>query len=115
MAGYRVTGVKSRLRVTETTAESLAGADANFDQFGEWAGGGVGQWDYTLNLPEARVLHASDDKAHTFGGYVRYTADHRPISETHSVGIMTYKDGRWGSSGGIGVVMYHDYTNDLEA
>ena len=114
MGGYKVAGVRSRLRVTEATAESIAAADANFDQFAGWAGGGVGQWDYTLNLPEARVLHASDDKAHTFGGYIRYTADHRPISETHSVGIMTYRDGRWGSSGGIGVVMYHDYTNDLE-
>jgi hypothetical protein len=115
MDGYPVDGVKSRLRVTETTPESVASADANFDQFAEWAGGGVGPWSYTLNLPEARVLHASAEKAHTFGGYVRYTADHRPISETHSLGIMTYKQARWGSAGGIGVVMHHDYTNDLEA
>jgi hypothetical protein len=28
---------------------------------------------------------------------------------------MTYKNGRWGSAGGIGVMMYHDYTNDLPA
>ena len=113
MGGYKVAGVKSRLRITEATAESIAAADADFEQFAGWAGGGVGQWGYTVNLPEARVLHSSDDKAHTFGGYVRYTSDHRPISETHSLGIMTYNDGRWGSSGGIGVVMYHDYTNDL--
>ena len=53
------------------------------------------------------------NKAHTFGGYIRYTADSRPTSETHSLGIMTYKNGRWGSSGGIGVTMYHDWTNDL--
>jgi hypothetical protein len=113
MAGYQVEGVKSRLRVTETTPESIAAMDANFAQFAEWAGGNVGQWDYTINLPEARVLHATVNKAHTFGGYVRYTADHRPTSETHSLGIMTYRNGRWGSSGGIGVMMYHDYTNDL--
>ncbi len=114
MAGYRIQGVKSRLRISETTPEGVAGNDANFAQFAEWAGGGVGQWDYTINLPEARVLHATVDKAHTFGGYVRYTADSRPTSETHSLGIMTYKEGRWGSSGGIGVMMYHDYTNDLK-
>lgn len=113
MAGYRVSGVRSRLRVTETTAESVSRMDANFPQFAEWAGGGVGQWDYTINLPEARVLHATVNKAHTFGGYIRYTADSRPTSETHSLGIMTYKNGRWGSAGGIGVMMYHDYTNDL--
>lgn len=115
MAGYRVQGVKSRLRVTETTPESIAAMDANFPQFAEWAGGGVGQWAYTINLPQARVLHATVDKAHTFGGYIRYTADSRPTSETHSLGIMTYKDGRWGSAGGIGVMMYHDYTNDATA
>jgi hypothetical protein len=113
MAGYRVKGVTSRLRLSDVTPESLEAMDANFPQFAEWAGGGVGQWAYTINLPEAHVLHATVDKAHTFGGYVRYTADHRPTSETHSLGIMTYKDGRWGSAGGIGVMMYHDYTNDL--
>jgi hypothetical protein len=85
--------------------------DANFDQFAEWAGG-VGQWAYTISLPEACVLHATVNKAHTFGGYIRYTADSRPTSETHSLGIMTYRNGRWGSAGGIGVMMYHDYTND---
>jgi hypothetical protein len=73
----------------------------------------VGQWDSTINLPEARVLHATVDEAHTFGGYIRYTTDSRPVSETHGLGIMTYKDGRWASSGGVGVMMYHDYTNDL--
>ncbi len=113
MAGYRTSGVTSRLSVTETTPEDVAKMDANFPQFAEWAGGGVGQWEYTINLPQARVLHATVDKAHTFGGYIRYTADSRPTSETHSLGIMTYKDGRWGSSGGIGVTMYHDWTNDL--
>ncbi len=113
MDGYAVAGVRSRLRVTETTEASLSSAGANFEEFAELAGGGVGRWAYTVNLPEARVLHASPEKAHTFGGYVRYTADHRPISETHSLGIMTYRAGRWGSSGGIGVVMHHDYTNDL--
>jgi len=100
MVGYKIDGVKSRLRVTTATPESIAAADANFDQFAEWAGGGVAQWDYTINLPEARVLHATVDKAHTFGGYVRYTTDSRPVSETHGLGVMTYKDGRWGARAG---------------
>ncbi len=113
MAGYRVDGVKSRLRVSETTAESIAKMDANFPQFAEWAGGGVGQWDYTINLPEARTLHATVDKVHSFGGYIRYTADSRPTSETHAISISSYRGGRWGSCGSIGVMMYHDYTNDL--
>jgi hypothetical protein len=113
MAGYRIAGVRSRLQVGETTPESLARSDAEFDRFADWAGGGVGEWAYTINLPEARVLHATVDKAHSLGGYVRYTADHRVISETRALGITTFRDGRWGSSGGIGVMMYQDRTNDL--
>ena len=42
----------------------------------------------------------------------RYTADHRLTSETHSLAVSTYRDGRWGSAGGAGVMMYHDRTND---
>ena len=87
--------------------------DANFPQFAEWAGGGVGQWDYTINLPAARTLHATVDKVHSFTGYIRYTADSRPTSETHALSISSYRNGRWGSCGSIGVMMYHDYTNDL--
>jgi hypothetical protein len=113
MAGYRIAGVRSRLQVGETTAESLARSDAEFDRFADWAGGGVGDWAYTINLPEARVVHATADKAHSLGGYVRFTADHRVISETRALGITTFRDGRWGSSGGIGVMMYQDRTNDL--
>jgi hypothetical protein len=115
MAEYRVQGVKSRLRVTATTPESIAALDANFPQFASWAGGAVGQWAYTINLPEARVLHATMDKAHSFTGYIRYTADSRPTSETHALNISTYKDNRWGSAGGIGVMMYHDYSNDQQS
>ena len=78
------------------------------------AGGGVGQWDYTVNLPQAKVLHATVDKAHLFGGYVRFTADSQMTSETHSLGITVYRDQKWGTGGGFGVMMYHDFTNDLE-
>jgi len=31
---------------------------------------------------------------------VRYTADHRLTSETRSLAVSTYRDGRWGSAGG---------------
>ena len=114
MAGYKIAGVTSRLGVNEATTESIAAADANFPQFAEWAGGGVGQWDYTVNLPQAKVLHATVDKAHLFGGYVRFTADSQMTSETHSLGITVYRDQKWGTGGGFGVMMYHDFTNDLE-
>jgi hypothetical protein len=113
MAGYPIEGVKSRLRVSAMTPETVKELDANFPQFAEWAGGGVGEWAYTIGWPQGRVLHATIDKAHGFLGYVRYTADHRLISETHSLSVTTYLDGRWGNAGGIGVMMYHDRSNDV--
>lgn len=113
MGGYRVQGVTSRLRVSNATPESVEGLDANFDQFASWAGGGVGEWAYTIAWPEGRVLHATVDKTHALVGYLRYTADHRLISETHSLSVTTYRDGRWGSAGGMGVMMYHDRSNDI--
>lgn len=113
MAGYAVEGVESRLRVSEVTREDLAAADAGFDEFARLAGGGVGQWDYSISHPDARVLHSAPDKVHRLGGYIRYTADSEPISETHSATITTYKDGRWGRAGGFGAMMYRDRTNDL--
>ena len=112
LAGYEVAGVTSRLRVSTLTPETIGTLDANFDQFAEWAGGGVGPWAYTVSWPQGRVLHATVDKTHSFLGYLRYTADHRLTSETHSLAVSTYRDGRWGSAGGVGVMMYHDRTND---
>lgn len=114
MAGYEWRGVKSRLRVSEQTAEEIARADANFDQFAEWAGGGVGQWEYTLNHPAAKVLYASPTKAHEVGGYLRYLADHTLVSETRGLGILSYKDNEWAGSGFMGnMILHHDRTNSL--
>jgi len=59
------------------------------------------------------VLHATVDKAHTFGGYIRYTPRSEFISETHSLGIMTYSDQVWGAAGMLGQCMYRDRTNDV--
>ena len=113
MAGYKIAGVGSRLSVNQLSQADTDVSDANFPQFAEWAGGGVGQWDYTLNLPQAKVLHATVDKVHMFSGYVRFTTDGQMTSETHSLGISAYRDQKWGSAGGFGVMMYHDFTNDL--
>lgn len=112
MGGYVTKGVKSRLRMGEVTAEAIARADANFPEFSEWAGGGVGEWAYTMNLPQARVLHATVNKAHTLGGYIRHLADHTEISETRGLSILVYRNNQWSSAGGMGnVLLQHDRTN----
>ena len=37
-------------------------------------------------------IHATHDKAHILNGYFRYTADGTLISETRSVGMLTFDD-----------------------
>ncbi|HEY1752563.1 MAG TPA: hypothetical protein VGG29_14990 [Caulobacteraceae bacterium] len=114
MAGYVSQGVKSRLRVSEATQEGIDRADANFPEFARWAGGAVGEWDYTMNHPDARVLHASPNKAHTLSGYIRYTKDHVEISETRSLGVSVYRNNQWAPAGGLGnVMLHHDRSNSV--
>ena len=99
--------------VTTTTEESRNRVIAtNLAEFKELAGGSVGEYAYTRDLPVRPVtIHATHDKAHTVGGYLRYTADGTLISETRSVGIRIYKEGHWGSAGGLGQVTHHDRSN----
>ena len=78
------------------------------------AGGGVGHYGYTKDLAESRVLHAGPEKAHAFGGYIRYTPDHVAISETRSLGIMIFdkRQGVWLTGGSFGQSIRRDRTND---
>src|SRR5579871_3976549 len=78
------------------------------------AGGGVGHYGYTKHLPDSRVLHAGPEKAHSIGGYIRYTPDHVFISETRSLGITIFdkREGVWVNGGGLGQSMRRDRTND---
>ena len=111
--GWRTKGVKSRLQVSTVTEASRSRViTTNLAEFIELAGGAVGDYDYTRDRPTRPVtIHATHDKAHTLGGYLRYTADGSLISETRSVGIRIYKNGEWGSAGGLGQVTHHDRSN----
>lgn len=111
MKGWKTSGVKSRLIVSEVSDE-VGEQSTNLKEFVELAGGTVGDYDYTrINPVTPRVIHATHDKAHVLGGYTRFTADSRFISETRSVGIRIRKAGSWGSSGGLGQVTHHDASN----
>jgi hypothetical protein len=111
MKGWKVAGVKSRLVVSEVSA-SVGEQDTNLAEFVELAGGTVGDYDYTrINPGRPLVIHATHDKAHTLGGYSRFTSDSRLISETRSVGIRIRKAGNWGSAGNLGQVTHHDLSN----
>lgn len=130
MSPYNYKGVENRLRVVEpgTTRRtggvngggtdgilgnsSLIGDEETPGLFFSIAGQGVGRWAYSLPLHDARVLHASMNKAHVIGGYVRFTADGHQTCELRSLGIMAYRRGRWGSAGGFGGMVRRDCTND---
>jgi hypothetical protein len=78
------------------------------------AGGGVGHYGYTMHLADSRVLHAGPEKAHSLGGYIRYTKDNVFVSETRSLGITIYDKHEkvWVNGGGLGQSMRRDRTND---
>jgi len=113
MDGWRTKGVKSRLVVSTRSDESLnRQIETNLAEFIDLAGGAVGEYAYTRDRPvRPVVIHATRDKAHTLGGYLRYTADGTLISETRSVGIRIYKNGHWGTAGSLGQVTHHDRSN----
>jgi len=115
MKGWRTAGVKSRLQVSQVTAQSSDRAmNTNLKEFIDLAGGAVGEYDYTRLRPERPlVIHATHDKAHVLGGYWRYTEAGELISETRSVGIRIYTGGRWGDVGGLGQVTHHDRSNSV--
>lgn len=115
MDPYAWRGIRSRLQVTPAGVDPRARPDPfSFEVFYQMAGGAVGDYGYTRILPDERVLRATVDKAHTYGGYIRYTPDGAQISETRMLGVLTY-DGvhkTWASSGNFGQTMYHDWSND---
>jgi hypothetical protein len=115
MSVYGAAGVRSRLSVRQIATGEQAQArtpSSQFENFNNSARGGFDKYGYTLVLPNQRVLHATVDKAHTFGGYIRYTPASEIISETRSLGILTYVDQTWGSAGTLGQCIYRDRTND---
>lgn len=113
MEGWRVSGVTTRLVLSEVTPETGTGTtDTNLEEFVDLAGGTVGDYDYTRLRPDRPlVIHATHDKAHVLGGYWRFTAGGELISETRSVGIRIYKGGHWGNAGNLGQVTHHDRSN----
>jgi hypothetical protein len=130
MSPYNYKGIKNRLLVAEPGTKRRTGGvnggrtdgvlgnsgligDKNTPgYFFSIAGQGMGRWAYSLPLHDARVLHASMNKAHVIGGYTRFTADGHQSCELRSLGVMAYRRGRWSSAGGIGGMVRRDCTND---
>ncbi|HWE53030.1 MAG TPA: hypothetical protein VG273_24780 [Bryobacteraceae bacterium] len=93
---------------------NIVTADGKPGWFFEMAGGAVGHYGYTKDLAESRVLHAGPEKAHAFGGYIRYTSDHVFISETRSMSVMIFdkRNGYWVNAGSFGQSIRRERSND---
>lgn len=122
MPHFRVEGVKSRLRITENTEESLrerfTPSDDPPSDYAEYRAlfpmGGVGHWGWVYGvLPETRVLHATYDKAHMASGAIRFTAAGEECSLNADLAVVTYKKGRWGRAGTLTYTTPHDRSNDV--
>jgi hypothetical protein len=96
------------------TKSNIVTANKEPGWFFAMAGGEVGHYGYTKHLAESKILHAGPEKAHTFGGYIRYTSDHVFISETRSLGIIVFdkRQGVWLNGGAFGQSMRRDRSND---
>jgi hypothetical protein len=120
MEQFKIRGVKTRLRVTEVTAESRAAIKPSANPLADYAEyralfprSGVGNWGWVYGvLPETRVLHASFDKGHMFSGAIRFTASGEEASYNSDLSVITYKKGHWGRAGTLAYTTPHDRSND---
>jgi len=120
MAGFRVKGVKSRLRIQEITP-STPTSNGSADHPNDWgfyrdtmAKIGLGPWGWAVGTwRDARVIHHTVDKAHVLASAVRYTAAGEEMSLAVQPTIVTFKKGRWGLDGQLAYCTVHDRANDI--
>jgi hypothetical protein len=121
MEQFKVKGIKTRLRVTEVTPESVARIKPSADPVADYADyralfprSGVGNWGWVYGeLPETRVIHASFDKAHMFSGAIRFTVTGEEASYNTDLSVITYRKGHWGRAGTLAYTTPHDRSNDV--
>lgn len=122
MDAYKVKGVKSRLHVSDGSANPTpnpnAPATGNGDErFRSVSGGGVGKFFETLEWQDSRILAADMEKAHAVSGNNRFMEDGSLVNKGVYMVVMLYRNGRFTASDNGGEIfgrqMYQDRTNDL--
>jgi hypothetical protein len=115
MALFRVKGIKSRLRMSNTTVEQLnaPSRDVDYVEYRDtFKSLGLGPYGWVFGeLPGERIIHHTVDKVHIIAGAGRYTATGKEINTNAQVGIVTYKNKHWGNAGRLAYVMIHDRGN----
>lgn len=124
MALFKAKGVKSRLRVSNSSPSSpggvlMAGRANGENKFTSSQllfrrlGHGIELGYSSGDLRETRVLHATDNKAHLFSGVTRFTPAGEEISTSMEVGVITLRgEAKWGVQASLAYITMHDRTND---
>jgi len=122
MDQFKIAGVKSRMHFSDgSTPPFPANLTPTVDMATYYKGyrklfvdnglGGFG-WVYGV-LPNSRILHQTVNKVHQFTGAVRFNQAGEEASYNTDIGIITYKKGRWGTSGMVCYTTPHDRSNDV--
>jgi hypothetical protein len=120
MEAFAIKGIKTRLRFSDGKAPRRPiGEGRDMDKYyadyrASFQIAGDGNLGFVYGrLPNARLVHQSPLKAHHFGGAIRFTTEGELCSYNTDLGIVTYKHGRWASSGLAAYTSPHDRSSDL--
>jgi hypothetical protein len=116
MQAYRIKGIKSRLRVSEITANTpLRGDRGTYQEYWDTMGKiGLGPWGFIYGTwKEGRVVHHTANKAHVLASAVRYTAAGEEMSLAVQAVVATYRQGKWAIDGDLIYATPHDRANDI--
>lgn len=120
MDQFKIAGVASRLRFSDgknprPRAEPSANPLDDYAAYREYFHkSGLGGWGWVYGvLPNSRILHQTYNKVHQFSGAIRFNQAGEECSHNTDIGIITYKLGRWGSSGSVCYTTPHDRSNDV--
>jgi hypothetical protein len=134
MESYGIKGVKSRLRMSPPDAPRLGqvqqgvnaggsgsirlgnrGVEAYMQQYRDlFPAAGLPEWGWVSGIgQDSRVIHATSNKVHIFGGALRYSTAGEFLNANFDLRIMTYKNGFWGSAGSLIYMTPHDRSNDV--
>lgn len=121
MDQFKIAGVKSRMYFSDGSTPAYPIANpvtdfaayyADYRQF--FVKNGVGGFGFVRGiLPNSRILHQTADKVHQFTGAIRFNQAGEEASYNTDIGIITYKHGRWGTSGMASYTTPHDRSNDV--
>ncbi len=116
---YKIKDVKSRLNFTPEGEAGSRAQDRDMNAFYSnyralFNKAGLGNWGFVYGVnPDTRVLHQTLNKIHLLTGATRFLTTGEEANVNFDVDVITFKEGRWGSSGALCYTAPHDRSNDV--